>query len=467
MARIDGIVWTARPAARDRERIERSARLVPVALVLLALLHGLLYLVIVPPWQHYDEPTHFEYARLIALWNRWPAVNEIDLATDREIADSMYRFRFWRPGVRPALFGAEPPNIGFSEKVHPPLYYAVAAVPVRWLLFSPIEAQLYAARMVAVLLYALIVACAWRIATILAPDRPAIQIAAPLILILVPAFVDQMSAVNNDALVNFSTAALLLGCVLLIRDGLRPLPLALAGLSLAVALATKRTAVVGVVLFALALFWSLRRRPVRWWVWAAVLAVLGVTVGLGALEYGPRGWSAQPWLVSFDRRYLRLGLDQGFVTSPSWRKYPLLFDVLFTSFWARFGWGSVAIGGWADWALRAVVLASVAGLIVASIRSRGAGVSWRRRVVCLFIVTVVVAWLAAIVRFEAQEGFYVPRGRYIHLAIVPTIWLLALGVERLAPRRWRAQSLFVLTLLFALIDVAAWGGVLSNFYYRR
>jgi len=94
-------------------------------------------------------------------------------------------------------------------------------------------------------------------------------------------------------------------------------------------------------------------------------------------------------------------------------------------------------------------------------------VSWRRRVVCLFIVTVVVAWLAAIVRFEAQEGFYVPRGRYIHLAIVPTIWLLALGVERLAPRRWRAQSLFVLTLLFALIDVAAWGGVLSNFYYRR
>jgi hypothetical protein len=466
MAHIDSRAIAAGPAALETERAGSLTRAVPVALAMLALLHGLLYLAIVPPWQHYDEPTHFEYARLIALWHRQPGVNEVDLATNREIADSMYRFRFWRPGVSPDLFGAKPPNIGFNEKVHPPLYYAVAAVPLRWLRYSAIESQLYAARTFAVLLYALLVVCGWRIATILAPDRPALQIALPLILILVPALADQMSAVNNDALVNFSMTTLLLGCILLIRDGPRPLPLTLAVLSLVVAIASKRTAVVGIVPFSLSLFWSLRRRPIYWWIWAAGLALLGAVLGYCSFEYGPRGWTAQPWLLDIDRRYLRLGLDQGVLAAARWRSYPLLFDVLFTSFWVRFGWGGVAIGAWAEWALRVVVLAGVAGLIVAALRRDTTGELWRRRVAWLFGITVAVAWLAAVVRFEAQEAFYVPRGRYIHLAIVPTIWLLILGIERLVPQRWRMTTLFALTLLFIVIDTAAWAGALSNSYYR-
>src|SRR6185369_4716004 len=102
-------------------------RAVPVTLVVLALLHGLLYLAITPPWQHYDEPTHFEYARLIALWDRVPGLQEADRSTNREIADSIYRFRFEPPDARPNLLGLEAANIGFNEKVHPPLYYTVVA----------------------------------------------------------------------------------------------------------------------------------------------------------------------------------------------------------------------------------------------------------------------------------------------------------------------------------------------------
>jgi hypothetical protein len=465
MAHIDGIsIATGSPAIEPKHAIH-FIQAVPVVLAVLALLHGLLYLAIVPPWQHYDEPTHFEYARLIALWGHQPSANEVDLATNREIADSMYRFRFWSPGVRPNLFSPTPPNIGYNEKVHPPLYYAVAAVPLRWLRYSTIETQLYAARTLTVLLYTLVIVCAWRISTILAPHRPAIHIVVPLTLIFVPAFADQMSAVNNDSLVNFSTAVLLLGCVLLIRDGPQPLPLALAALSLAVAVATKRTALIGIIPFTLALFWSLQRRPVCWWVWAAALTIFGIAAGYSAFAYEPNGWSIRPWLADFDRQYLRLGLNQGVVAGPSWRTYPLLFDVLFTSFWARFGWGAVAIGQWADWVLRAIVLAGTGGLIVHGMWSGDTSALWRRRVIWLFVLTVVVAWLAALVRYEAQESFYVPRGRYIHLTIVPTIWLLALGVERLTPTRWRAHCLFGLILLFALIDTAAWAGALSGFYY--
>jgi hypothetical protein len=458
---------TAATIPNDSVTAKSHVSVLPM-LLSLALLHGLLYLAIVPPWQHYDEPTHFEYVRLIALWNRPPAVNEADLTTNREIADSMYRFHFWAPGVRPNLLGAQPPNIGFNEKIHPPLYYAIAAVPVRWLRNLPIEQQLYAARLIAVAFYLLVVACAWRIATVAAPDRPIVQLAAPLIIILVPAFVDQMSAVNNDSLVNFSVAALLLGCVLLIRDGLRPLPLLLATLSLIVAVLTKRTALVSALPFGLALLWSLRRSPLRWWVWLASVIALGVIVGFAALEYGPAGWTVQPWLAALDRRYLRLSLDQIAVALPNWESirasYPSLFDVLFTSFWVRFGWGNIGMGwGW-DWAVRAVVLTGVIGLIVALWPRNGDHVFWQRRVVWLFVTTVLIAWIAAVVRFEAQPGGYVPRGRYMHLAIVPTVWLLMLGFERLAPRRWRTHSLLAPVLFFATLDLAALVGALSNFY---
>jgi hypothetical protein len=435
----------------------------------LALLHGLLYLVIVPPWQHYDEPTHFEYARLIAIWGHPPATNETDLTTNREIADSMYRFRFWPPNFRPNLASSTPPNIGLNEKVHPPLYYNIVAVPVRWGLTFGIESQLYAARMVAVVFYTLVIACAWRIATIAAPDRPLLHGIVPLILILVPAFADQMSAVNNDSLVNFSTTVLLLGCVLLIRDGLRPLALILAMLGLVVALLTKRTALVGLVPFVLALFWSLWRRPLRWWVWLAALfgcVLLAATLAIG---YDAGNLSIRPWLLDFDRQYLRLALDR-IVVLPNWgdisRTYPGLFDILFRSFWMGFGWGAVEPGrGW-DWALRVVVVAALIGLLLAALRARRAVALWQRRVLWLFFATTVAAWLAIIARFATEQSSYIPRGRYMHLALVPTVWLLVLGVERLVPSRWRAHALIALALFFAVLDTVSWAEILIGFYYR-
>jgi hypothetical protein len=54
----------------------------------------------------------------------------------------------------------------------------------------------------------------------------------------------------------------------------------------------------------------------------------------------------------------------------------------------------------------------------------------------------------------------------MHLAIVPVIWLLALGIERLVPYSWRTHSLLGLTLFFALLDLAAWAEALNTFYYR-
>lgn len=441
----------------------------PWLLVILALLHGFLYVIVVPPWQHYDEPTHFEYARLIALWERRPVEGETDLATNREIANSMYRFRFWPPSVYPDLLSTQPPHIGYDEKVHPPLYYAVISLPIAVMRYFPVEHQLYAGRLLTIVFYVLMVLCAWRIATIVAPTNQLLQVGIPLLLLLMPALANQMSAINNDALVNFSITVLFLGCVYLIRDGCKPIPLCLVLLSTVVAIMAKRTAVVGVVPLIFAVFWSLYRRPIRWWIWLLGITLLGIFVSVITLEYQENVWRLQSWVIALDNRYLRLSLDTLMARQPSFEQlisvYPGVIDILFTSFWGRFGWGHVAIAPFWDWVVRILVIASLVGFVAGIWSHLYTDLQlWQRRILWLCGVFVGLAWFAVLVRFGIQESSYVPQGRYIHLAALPTFLLMCIGLQGLAPKLWRAKVLFGLVCTFVLFDIAALASIISYYY---
>jgi len=459
-----------------------SGRLLWRYLLPLAFLHGLLYLALVPPWQHYDEPTHFEYVRLVALLNGQPEVGDVDRETNREIADSMYRFRFWSSGVRPDLLGPQGPDIGVTQRVHPPLYYMLAAVPIRLLRYLSVETQLYATRFVALGLYLLVIVVAWRVCTLLLPDDYLSQVMVPLLIIVTPAFSDMMSATNNDVLVNFSITTLLLGCILLVRNGVQPVPLLLALLSLSVALLAKRTAVVGIVPFTLALFWALYRQPVRWWLYGIVLA--GCTLGAILISVrlvafggssGPDTFALRPWLVQLDQHYLRLSLDQIFVSLVDWERthdlYPYVSRVLFDSFWMRFGWGHVKMGSvWEQTMLGVVTLGGV-GLLLQGIRQRSQLSLWQQRCIWIFIASLLAAWLSALLRIHPLPSpeatrIYVPVGRYIHLAILPTIWLLMWGIQGVVGQRRQAYGVYALVLFFVLIDTTAWAYTLVDFYYH-
>ena len=67
----------------------------PALLAALTLLHSLLYLALLPPWQTPDEPTVFEYAALIGQLGRVPTSTDRDLALERRIADSLTRQHFF------------------------------------------------------------------------------------------------------------------------------------------------------------------------------------------------------------------------------------------------------------------------------------------------------------------------------------------------------------------------------------
>ncbi|NJM05036.1 hypothetical protein HC891_00605 [Candidatus Gracilibacteria bacterium] len=361
--------------------------------------------------------------------------------------------------------------------MHPPLYYALAAVPMRLVRYLAVEDALYAARMLSTLLYVGTVLAAWRIAVAVVPDEPQVQLVIPLLVLAAPAFADLMSAVNNDVLVNFSAATLLLGCVLLVRDGLRPFPLALALLSLLVAIFSKRTGLIGMVPFTLAIFWALRRERLPWWVGPGALVCGGLTAFLIGFQIvsdaaGNTVIGARPWLSALDARYLRLGLDETLRSLSDWQRsaatYPWLVPIVFDSFWVRFGWDHIGMGPFWTWAMRGIALAALAGLAILGWQQRAELPLWQQRCIWLFVAVVVAGWLAVVLRVHpiGEDGRprYIPRGRYMFSAFVPTVWLLALGYQGLLPPRWRRYTLFALLAFFVLLAVAALGWAIPGYY---
>lgn len=481
MAAVD-VLSSLQVEAQDRPRASlalpawRADLAVIRWLLPLALLHGLLFLALVPPWQHYDEPSHFEYAAQIAA-GEGEAPGPRAAAISRAIAASMYRHGFYLPGERPDLLGLAPVTLGPSQRLHPPLYYTTVAGPIALLGQFSIEAQLYAARLVSLALYALTVLAAWRIAVTILPDEPLMQLIIPLLLLLTPTFADIMTAVNNDVLVNFAAMVMLLGCAMLIRNGPQPATLALTLLGLLVALLTKRTALPLLVPATLALFWAWRPRPLPWCLFAplALLVLLALAAAVlrietveGALRLLPR-----PWLIALDQAYLRLQLERWLLSVEDWERsaalYPLIVTIIFDSFWTRLGWSNVDLGATANLLVRLVVGAAALGLLARAWQNRGLLPLWQRRFIWLLLSFVCLAWAATILRIHPlpppDQWTYFPRGRYMFWAMLPHLWLLALGWQGLFPARWRGASPLALLALFVALDLLAWAVVLSGFYY--
>lgn len=447
-------------------------------LIPLALLHGLLFLAIVPPWQHYDEPPHFEYAWLIANHGHIPSFIEVNPELRREVADSMYGYRFYPDGRRPDLLVADGPGLGENQRVHPPLYYALAALPLRLASGLAVDQQLYLVRALSLAFYVLTIIVAWRVACVVVPDEPLMQLAMPLLLMLTPTFVDIMTGMNNDVLVNFCAAALLLGCVLLIREGPRPLTLLLATLALGVALSTKRTAVILIIPYLASLTWAWRREALRAWAVAGALVIgaLALAAGLeiGRAADGRQLLTVRPWLDQFDTTYLRLYVDD-WVRSVSdveraGELYPLLLNIGFTSFWVRFGWGGVVTPPWVDWAMVTLCALCGVGLLLQGWRARGQLPLWQRRCIWLFLAILVLGVMSMVVRLHPLPSTdarpYIPRGRYIFTAMLPTIWLLALGWQGLLPERWRPYGPLLLVGIWAALDIMVWSSILAEAFYR-
>jgi hypothetical protein len=192
--------------------------------LIIGMIHGFLYLVLIPPWQHYDEPGHFEYAWMIANHNRIPQKGEYDNLIRSEILASMKRNDFFKHQNIEYLLESvdqiDPVWIGISQVGDPSLYYVLTSLPLRILKNQSIENQLYATRFVSLVLYLLILVTAVFFAKEIFPPHHAGRILFPLTLCLVPSFVDHMTALNNDVAAVLINSLILLFGIRLIKHGL-------------------------------------------------------------------------------------------------------------------------------------------------------------------------------------------------------------------------------------------------------
>jgi 4-amino-4-deoxy-L-arabinose transferase-like glycosyltransferase len=408
------------------------------------------------------------------LSERGPAA----ISISREVADSMVRHGFLDGDFHPDLLAPGLVRVAEDQRVHPPFYYAFIASPLRLVRFLSVETQLYTVRAISLLLYVLTVITGWRIATVIAPDEPLAQQLITLAIVLVPSFADLMTAVNNDVLLNFAVAVALLGSLLLVRDGPRSVPAALALLGLAVAIASKRTGLSAVVPVALACLWSVWREPLRPRVVLAgcaflvVLAVAAVRPSQVDMPGGPHlVLEVRPWLDTLDRLYLRLNINAWMRSvsdlSGSIRPYQALAVVGFTSFWVRLSWGNVALPPLWGWLFAGLCLASVIGLVAGAPRLRALPLV-QRRSLWLFVVAVIMGALSLAARLHplppADIDAYIPRGRYMFWTMVPVVWLLVFGLQQLVPQRWRSYVLYGLAGFMAAANLTALWMLLATYW---
>lgn len=268
------------PSLDDRRR----SRLI----LLLALLNGLLYLFIVPPWQHYDEPGHFEYAWLIANRGVLPESGDYDPAMRREVAASMVEQGFFHgTDFTPNLLAIDQPVwIGPTQVgTDPALYYLLVALPLRLVRFADMAVQLRVARAVSLLLYLVSVWLAGRIVAELVAEGHVLRWAVPGMMALLPAYTDLMTAVNNDVGATVMFSLFLWGAVRMIRHGFSWPRLVWVVGSAVLCVWTKSTAAVALLLAPLAVVLAVIRGPRQWLVWvgfgAAGVALVATAVGWG------------------------------------------------------------------------------------------------------------------------------------------------------------------------------------------
>lgn len=444
-------------------------------LVVLTLLRGLLYAVLVLPWQAPDEPGHFEYAWAIArrgpppldptspqalgAWLRSlptvgndPAVRAAWPEFARDLVDALYAWDFGAyryvplPEARPESLDQLPVSLGrpllwqrFSTA------YLWTAAFISPALSRPLLEQLYLARLSVVVLNAGIVVLALATVRLLLPHHPAVGLSTVVLLVFWPQHTFINATVSESAMAEFGSTLAFYGWIRLFC-GISPLLSALIIISgTFIAITAKANAIylipMNAILIIIYLARILRSRDIfnaLTGIFAGILLIL-VLYSLSGLDT-----DAMVRTKTLIGRFP----DQNWLESAVQRANTIRWSMIFDSYWAVFGWMSVRLpDGWYK-LLYILVVFGLIGWIVP-----------RRLSFSPVLVSVVFSSaILSIATLALYVLFFDPsylQGRYLFPAALPLSLVLTLGWARLTPRRFEQFLLPTICLLFLAIDTAA------------
>ena len=448
---LRGGICVARGAGYNALMPIRPRTLLLLILAVYALL-GVLYAVYTPAWQAPDEPAHYNYIRYLAEQGDFPVLH---------------------PGDYPSTFLEEikgrhfPPDLSIDpiryEFHQPPLYYALLAP-----LFALTGGALLPLRLASVLLGLGIVWLAYLVVRQIFPDRPGLALGTAAFVAFLPQHLVTASQVGNDVLAELWVALVLFELVRWATTpaavtgagqeaGWRRLPLWRLGLWSGLALITKTTAYVAVLLLAAVLVGEAWRRRDAWRALAplssAALPALLLALPWYARDLSVYGWPDFLGLIRHDTVVTGQLRTAAHIGELGWPAYLSEFvATTFRSFWGVFGWMGVPMDGRVYQALGLLCGLAAAGLVGHEIRSRRRPALGRgQRLALRLLAASAVITLLTYLWYNAQFVQY--QGRYLFTALIPLGLAFGLGWEEALQQRssrWLAGLLLVASVAMAL-----------------
>lgn len=264
-------------------------------ILVLGFVHGLIYVFMIPPWWHHEEPGHFEYAWLVANREHWPQVNDYDNNLRRQIAESMFAGGYGNLfNVSPKNLTDDPINIGGVPVERKPVYYWLVSLPLKLIPDQPVLVQLYVARLTSFVLFLFSLWLAWLAMEELIPKGNHLHWMVPFSLALLPGYVDNMTSVHDDVIGAVVAVLFLWLSIRIIKKGVSPLVVAGWMVSIVLCFYSRDTTIPLVFLAPLVPLFRLFRHKTLPLMGALLL--IGIVVGVKVFTFR----DASQWFFTLD-----------------------------------------------------------------------------------------------------------------------------------------------------------------------
>lgn len=250
-----------------RPRSERRIAVTILFLWIAFIVRGLWYCAVAPAWEGYDEPFHFAYLQHVAAGLGPPARTtpvSLEVQNSLHLLPIPWELQFqsipqplttyddyWRlPAEQRASREAAVRGLSASQAYQPatepianyeaqqaPLYYRIFAVPLRWMSGSPLLTQIFALRVLSVLLASAVVPLIYLVAREVLCDPAALG--ATALAVLFPELMINLARVSNESVAMICFTLVLLFALKAMADPLYWRWWLLLGIALGCGLLTK------------------------------------------------------------------------------------------------------------------------------------------------------------------------------------------------------------------------------------